>query len=427
MILLLTVLSLFSAQAVQAAAPVLLDTPIFDLQFASDGRPASFKTREDDQERLTTNDPGHGFYLLSRDNVPLRFDHLTFEDEKLVASCGGGLPRVTFGVRRDDSYLAFRVERLEAVPASREYSLHFQMKLTQPIKVLELDYMTEARGGTEVSVDWRHIWNRNPQNPLGGFAVYLPKDKADEDEILLNIWVNEGLPHPKVEGNWDLAAAHAWIDRWLEMHGDQSRFWTAARTPEELYAVVPYAEKAGVRDVYLFTDTWRGGDREPFWTTRQLNWGINREVFPRGEEDLRAFSDHLRERNMNLKLHYVSGGIGLRDPAYVGNAPDERLACWGRGRLVGDIGRKDTTLRFRPDPGVEMPFRLPAADWYYRYTYPPAIHNIFDYNFVVVGNELIKVGAFSDTDKDVWTLEQCQRGQGSTRMDAHEDGESMRG
>ena len=423
----LLIFFMLSAQAVQTTVPVLLDTPIFSLQFASDGRPASFRTKSGGKEGLITNDPGLGFYLLSRDNVPMRFDHLTFQGEKLVASCGGGLPRVTFGVHRDKSYLAFRVERLEGVPASPEYSMHFEMKLTQPVRAFELDYMTEARGGNVVKVDWRHLWNRNPENPKGGFALYRPKDEADEDEIILRIWVNEGLPHPRVSGEWDVAAARAWVERWLAEYSDQSRFYISARTPEELYAAVPYAEKAGVRDVYLFTDTWRGGDREPFWAIRQLNWGINTNVFPRGEEDLRAFSDYLRERDMHLKLHYVSGGIGLRDPEYVGNAPDERLACWGRGRLVGDIGRKDTTLRFRPDPGVEMPFRLPAADWCFRYTCPPAIHNIFDYNFVVVGNELIKVGAFSDTDKEVWTLEQCQRGQGSTRVADHGGGEAMRG
>ncbi len=425
--LLLFTMSAIAMNASHASGPVTLNCGRFGLVFAADGRPASFQTKADGREWLAVNDPGHGFYLLSRDNVPLRFDHLTLDGGKLVASCGGGLPRVTFGVHDADTYLAFRVERLEGVPASREYSMHFQMKLTRPVKVFELDYMTGARGGAEVLVDWRHVWNRSPENPKGGFAIYLPKDDADEDETILKIWVNEGLPHPKVEGNWDLAAANAWIDRWLEVHGDQSRFWIAARAPDELYAVVPYAEKAGVRDVYLFTDTWRGGEREPFWTTRQLNWGVNKNVFPRGEEDLRAFSDHLRERGMNLKLHYVSGGIGLRDPKYVGNAPDERLASWGRGRLVGDAGPKDTTLRFRPDPGVEMPFRLPASDWYYRYTCPPAIHNIFDYDFMVVGNELIKVGAFADTDKEVWTLEQCGRGQGSTRMAGHRDGEAMRG
>ena len=408
---------LMPAEYAHAAGPVTVNSGLFTLQFSSDGHPLSFKAKGDDRELLATNDPGDGFYLLSRDNVPLRFDQLKVQDGKLVASCGAGVPRVTFGIHETDSYLAFHVERFEGVPATREYSMHFKMKLIQPVRAFELDYMTEARGGNEVAVDWFHIWNRNPENPKGGFALYLPKDNADEDETILKIWVNEGLPHPKVDGNWDLEAAHAWIDRWMKECGDQSRFWLAASTPEELYAAVPYAEKAGVRDVYLFTETWRGGKSEPFWTNKQTNCGINKAVFPRGEEDLRAFSDYLRDRNMNLKLHYVSGGIGLRDPQYIGPSPDQRLASWGRGRLAQKADAKDTTLYFRPDPGTEMPFRVP--DWSRRYTCPPALHEVFDFDFVVVGDEIIKVGAFEDTDKEVWRLEKCKRGQSMTKGDRH--------
>ncbi len=415
------------ARFTHASEPVTLTCGRFELQFSANGHPASFKTKGDGQELLATNDPRPGFYLLSRDNIPLRFDQLKVENGKLVAFCGGLVPRVTFGIHSTDSYLALHVERMEGVPATREYSMHFQMKLLRPVRAFELDYMTEARGGTDVAVDWRHVWNRNPENPKGGFALYLPKDNADEDETILRIWVNEGLPHPKVDGEWDLAAAHKWVDRWLKELGDQSRFWIAARTDDELYSVVPYAQKAGVRDVYLFTDTWRGGVAEPFWANKQTNCGINKAVFPRGEEDLRAFSDYLRERNMNLKLHYVSGGIGLRDPQYIGESPDQRLAGWGRGRLEQKAGDKDTTLYFRPEPGTAMPFRLPAPDWWQRYTCPPALHNVFDFDFVVVGDELIKVGSFEDTDMEVWRLEECRRGQSTTKAARHRKCTPVRG
>jgi hypothetical protein len=158
-----------------------------------------------------------------------------------------------------------------------------------------------------------------------------------------------------------------------------------------------------------------------------LNWGINTKVFPRGEEDLRAFSDYLLERNMHLKLHWISGGIGLRDPEYVGSKPDERLASWGRGQLAGDVAPDDRTLHFRPEPGVEMPFRLPASDWFFRYTCPPALHHVYDYEFMVIGDELIRVGSFEDTDKEVWRLQDCQRGLGSTRRAAHAEGEPVCG
>ena len=427
MVLLLGMILAVAVRAESAPGGMTLSTQRFTLQFAADGRPKSFQSREDGQELLATGNPGLGFYLNCRDSAPLRFEELKAENGKLVASCVDGLPRVTFSVHEAESYLALRIERMEAVSASREYSMHFQMNLARPVGVIALDYMTEARGGSEVAVDWHHTWNRNPGNPMGGFALYLPKDNADEDATLLKLWVDEGLPHPRVEGEWSLAAAQAWVARWLEAFGDQSRFWISARTPEELYATVPYAEKAGVRDVYLFTDTWRGGDEEPFWTVRQLNCGVNRKVFPRGEDDLRAFSDYLRARNINLKLHWISGGIGLRDPQYIGTSPDMRLASWGRGRLVGNVEQHDTALHFRPDPGVVMPFRLPAADWWQRYTCPPALHNVFDYDYVVVGDEMIKVGSCEDTDQEIWCLKGCQRGALTTESAAHAEGEAMRG
>ncbi|HOX40443.1 MAG TPA: hypothetical protein PL033_20885 [Candidatus Brocadiia bacterium] len=427
----IAILSTVVASTLDAA---MLSTRSFVLRFSADGHPMSLKMKGDDRELVSTDNPGLGFYLTCRDGAPLRFERLQIEEDKLIASCADGMPRVTFRIRKPDSYLALHIERFEGVPSSREYSMRFQMNTVRPVSLIELDYMTEARvaGGSEGSlyqatVDWNHIWNRNPENPKGGFAIFLSENDADHDETILKVWVNEGLPHPRVEGDWNLEAARAWIGRWLAEHGDQSRFWIAARSTDELYAAVTYAEKSGVRDVYLFTDTWRGGDAEPFWAITQLNWGINRKVFPRGEEDLRAFSDYLHERNMNLKLHWISGGIGLRDPQYVGKSPDNRLAVWGRGRLVGNTAAQDATLYFRPEPGVAMPFRLPAAEWWLRYTCPPALHNVFDYEFMVVGDELIKVGEFTDTDKDVWSLKKCLRGFSTTEAVAHEEGENMRG
>lgn len=426
-------LSLAVASGLRAAEPAVgggtLSTPRFVLQFDAEGRPSSLRAREDGREILAAGNPGLGFYLKSRDSVPLRLEKLVVGEGKLEAAGVHGLPRVTFSVREADPYLALRIERMEAVPASREYSLHFQMNLTQAIGVLPLDYMTDAglAGGPSVSVDWNHLWNRHPENPAGGFALYWPEGEADEDRTILRIWVDERLPHPRVEGAWDLEAAEAWVAEWLKTHGEQSRFWIAADSPEELYGVAAYAEKAGVREVYLFTDTWRGGRAEPFWAVRQLNWGIHRKVFPAGEDDLRRFADHLRERNMNLKLHWISGGIGLRDPRYLGGAPDPRLARWGSGRLVGSVTPEDTVLHFRPDPGVAMPFRLPSPDWAFRYTSLPALHNEYDYDYMVVGNEMIRVGAFEDTDRDVWRLERCRRGALTTEAVAHTEGEEVRG
>lgn len=428
---------------------VELDTPRFTLAFAADGRPASLKTKIDGREWLNVADPGPGFYLETRGGARVRLERLRRVDDRLMAVGPDGLPRVTFVVRTSDTHVSLRIERMEAVPAAREVSLHFHFNVVEPVGLLELDYMTEAqvahpftfaaqidspdrspvktedtRASGKATVDWHHVWNRNPVNPLGGFAIYCPRDPQDEDDTILRIWTEENLPHPRVAGSWTWEAARDYVARWTQQHADPSRFWIQASTPEELYEAVPYAEAAKVRDVYLFTDTWRG---EPFWAQKVENWHVNRRVFPKGEPDLRAFSDHLRERGMNLKIHWVSGGIGLEDPIYMGKAPDPRLATWGGGELTQAAGPEDQTLFFRPDPGVQMPFRMPGNEWWKQYTCPPMLHAIYDYEVVHVGTELIRVGSFADTDRDVWRLENCQRGLFLTDPGPHAAGARARG
>jgi hypothetical protein len=429
--------------------PVWLDTPRFSLAFAADGRPASLTTKLDGREWLNVADPGSGLYLETRGGAQIRLERLSLTNDRLVAAGPDGLPRITFAVRASETYVSLRIERMEAVPASREVSLHFDLNILEPVGLMELDYMTEvnvahphtfaaqvdASDGSPVkaestlapgraTVNWHHIWNRNPVNPLGGFALYCPQDPQDEDDTILRLWTEENLPHPRVNGPWTLDAARDYVARWTRQHADPSRFWIQASTPEELYAAVPYAEAAKVRDVYLFTDTWRG---EPFWAQKVENWHVNRNVFPQGEPDLRAFSDYLRERDMNLKIHWVSGGIGPEDPIYIGKAPDPRLATWGGGQLAQAAGPEDKTLFFRPDPGVQMPFRMPGNEWWKQYTCPPMLHAIYDYEMVHIGNELVRVGSFADTDREVWRLEQCQRGMFTTDSGLHAAGARVRG
>jgi hypothetical protein len=428
---------------------VQLATPKFTLTFGADGRPASLKTKKDEREWLNVADPGPGFYLETRGEARVRLERLSMVNGRLVAAGPDGLPRVTFAVHAAETHLAWRIERMEAVPASREVSLHFHFNIVEPIGLLELDYMTEThvahpytfasqidspdfsaiktegtRAPGQARVDWLHVWNRNPVNPLGGFALYCPRDPRDEDDAILRIWTEENLPHPRVAGPWTLETARDYVSRWTRQHSDPSRLWIQASTPEELYAAVPYAQRAKVRDVYLFTDTWRG---EPFWAQKVENWHVNRKVFPKGEPDLRAFSDYLRERGMNLKIHWVSGGIGPEDPIYIGKAPDPRLATWGGGQLAQAAEPEDKTLFFRPDPGVQMPFRMPGNEWWKQYTCPPMLHAIYDYEVVHVGNELVRVGSFADTDREIWRLEKCQRGLFTTDPAEHAAGARVRG
>ena len=71
-----------------------------------------------------------------------------------------------------------------------------------------------------------------------------------------------------------------------------------AESLQELYDMVPFAERAGIDEIYLFTPTWRP---DAFWPITDLNWALNKKVFPNGREDLRAYSDHLAEKEQTVE------------------------------------------------------------------------------------------------------------------------------
>lgn len=422
----LSLLSIFGAYA-ESTSP-----GAFPIAFNSNGETESFRFREGGENLIVQERPGAGFTLRSRDTEPTRLNRVEVLGDILTVSNAGKLPRVTLKLSTQAEYIAIRIVRIEGIPSSREFSLQFEMNVRGSMNVIPLDYMTEASAaaqdtGTAITVNWKHIWNRHPENPLGGFALYPAADEATEDESLLHIWVNEGLPHPDTGAPWTLDAARTWIKEWLARYSDQTRFWISARTPEDLYAAVPFAERSGAREVYLFTDTWRGGDSEPFFPVRKTNWSVNTKVFPKGEEDLRAFSDFLSARGMHLKLHWVSGGIGYADPRYIANQPDKRLASWGAGTLAMDVSNADTTLLFRPNPGVNVPILIPQDSWYSHYDCPPLLHPWFDGNMMNLDGELVRVGAFEDTDKEVWRLSGCERGIGSTAARSHANAAEVQG
>lgn len=217
---------------------VSLDTPRFSLAFAADGRPASLKTKVDGREWLNLADPGPGFYLETRGGARVRLERLSMVNDRLMAAGPDGRPRITCVVRASETHASLRIERMEAVPASREVSLHFHFNCVEPVRLPELDYMTDVhvahphtfaahrdssdhspaktedrRALGRATVDWSHVWNRGAANPLGGFALYCPRDPQDEDETILRIWTEEGLPHPRVADPWTLEAARVACSR----------------------------------------------------------------------------------------------------------------------------------------------------------------------------------------------------------------------
>jgi hypothetical protein len=333
---------------------------------------------------------------------------------RLEAASADGRQAVVFAVRGGDRHLAFRIVDLRGLePAARD-TLRFTMIGGPDLRLLPLDYMTEATGDAGLlRVTWPALWNRHPANPRGGFALYERTDDDDEDATLLRLWVEEGLPHPQVDGPWDLGRAQAWVRAWQERFTDRSQLILAGKSLAELRAGLALARRANLRQIYLFTDVWRP---DAFWPDKHSHIDVNPAVFPRGEADLRAFAEEVRAAGMYLALHSISGAIGKSDPRRVGAKPDPRLASWGEGRLVGGVDATAGTLRVRLAPGQVLP-----SEDERRGKFPSVGERgaTIETNWLKVGEEIVRFDAALRQADGSYELVRCRRGVGTTPAAAH--------
>ncbi len=403
-----------------AAAPVSIGNPdSLALEFAADARPKSLRVAG--RELLDVTNPGAGFTLHGSEParpgpVEFPFRTMSFDGKQMVISLNPN-SRITFDLKTTERYLAFRISRVEGIPKQNLLWLRFHMNVGDSVKCLPLDYMTKVRGGArEVHFPW--LWKRQDKLPMGGFVLYAPSSAEDEDETLLRIWAGEGLPHPKVAGEWNVEAARQWLAGWQKMFADQSQMLISASSNQELYQLADYAATLDIKRLYMHTDTWRG----EYWPNQFSFMTLNPKVFPKGEPDFKAFSDYARSKGMGVTIHTVSCSIAPNDPDYVAGKVDPRLARWIDGTLVDPVSASDTVLRFRPNPGREWPLFLDRP-----ITGPAHVDPWNDIRVIRIGNELIDIANFTDTDKDVWTLRDCTRGLYKNAASAHAAGTEIVG
>jgi hypothetical protein len=403
----------FPAAGQRMDGPVEFCTKSFVLRMSAEGKPVSIKTVESGEELLDSSIESEGFYLECRSGK-IHFAKLSRRaDGKFVVLTRNETQRVIFSVAEKGEYLTFKIEELYGIPSRNNFTLHFGLHGHGRIRYIPLDYMTST--GNDFPVNWRWIWRRG-SFPLGSFALYHKTSDEQEDDMLFRVWVDEELPHPKIDGEWTLERARRWVREWIEVSSDGSLLWYPfPQNEEELYELIPLVEKAGLREVHLMPWTWVDG-RHHCW--------VSDKVFKDGRQGLKKFSEFLKARGMRLTLHYNFCEIRFNDPVFVGTKPDDGLAGWGTGKLVGNVGESDTQLVFRPDPGVELPFIMDP--WHYD-VLPPALGSGTPFNFVQIDNEIIRVGEFLNTNTDTWVLRDCERGLGSTESADHTGGARMKG
>jgi hypothetical protein len=383
------------------------------LSLSAEGKPLSY-TIGTGSNLLLPNNAGPGFYLTTGTGAAEKtFISSESKDGKLILTAADQT-RVTLVANAGERYISFTLESIEDVPEGTEPILNFKVQFQSGVfpETVPFDYMCLAGGRFETrrsytKASWPYYWKRAANDPPGGFAFFVPKNAEEHNEAILRIWTEENVPHPNVEGEWNYERAKQWAEEWNKHAEDQTYLMISAEKPEDLDPLIEFAKKLKVKRVFMHTDTWRG----QYWPQDRHALSVNPKVFPRGEEDLKAFADKLKANGMGMMMHTLCYGIPAEGTEYLGKGkkPDRRLATWGKGTLEKPVSPTDTTILFRPDPG---------AKW--------SDHPKRWLTDVMIGDEIIQA-TFTEMDQEVWTLKDCKRGAAGTEPASHGAGTEVIG
>lgn len=407
----------FDPAGQRVARPITFRSKRFTLRFSATGVPVSLKRLSDGKELLDQGTPSMGFYLRGFDDRITKLRNLARRpDGSYVVSNGNNTQRVVFAVAERDRYLTIRLKEFYGIPKRVHLELVLDMRVPHDIvKRVALDYMTrDYRRGIGY---WPWLWYRGKDVPKGGIAIYLRRDDDDEDDTFLRIWAAEGLPHPKVKGTWDYDRARKWIEDWKNKYADISE--SGIQFPEseqDFYDIMPYLKKAGTRIFHIYGRTY--ADR------RHHCW-VNKGFFKEGRDGFRKLAERMNREGIGISIHYDFCRIPFDDPIFVGQKPRRDLQSWGDGTLVKSTDEGATTILFKPARGVELPYSTTGQGG--GAPNPPVVGKYHQFNMFRIGNEILKVGQFLNTEGDVWILKGCERGIGSTIAAAHQAGEGMVG
>jgi hypothetical protein len=240
------------------------------------------------------------------------------------------------------------------------------------------------RGSDRVIANWNHDLYTAPRFEDGGvlgtkIALFgAPTEKLLE--TIGTIELEEGLPHPMIDGEWGKTARSASAAYLILDFGER-----------DIDDALEWTKRAGLRYLY---------HPEPFRTWGQF--ALRSDRFPNGREGLRRCVERAAEAGIYLGVHTLSNFITTNDP-YVTPVPDPRLAKVGASTLAGDIDER----------GTEIP--VAAPDFF-------AQDRNNNLHTVVIGEELIQYRAVSQ--EAPWRLLEPQRGAFGTTASAHAAGES---
>lgn len=193
------------------------------------------------------------------------------------------------------------------------------------------------------------------------------------------IEIEEGLPHPTLDGQWTKIAPEA-----------ASAYLIMAFTEDNVDEAIALTKRAGLKYLYHYGKTFE-------------SWGhfdLFKGEFPSGMAGLRTCVEKAEAEGIKIGTHFLSNFVSTTD-AYVTPVPHEGLAKVGSSVITEDIDASQTEIVIES---------------------PEFFNQMKNNNLktVVIDNELIRYGNVSD--EAPWRLLDCQRGAFNTTASAHNSG-----
>ncbi|WP_209331682.1 AlbA family DNA-binding domain-containing protein [Lunatimonas salinarum] len=293
----------------------------------------------------------------------------------------GGFPTTEDDI--EPAYDIFETGNLTDVEADWRRKKFYRGQTAKPIDGGSiLQAYTRSRQNDRIIENWGHTHYLAPAFSDGGIvgskiAVFgCPPAKALE--IIGEMELAEGLPHPMIGGEWAKTAREA-----------TASYLIIGFTEDDLDQALALTKKAGLKYLY---------HGHPF-----KSWGhfpLIEKAFPDNWESMKRSVDRARQQGISLGVHTLSNFIQTNDP-YVTPIPDQRLAKVGESSLVRDLA-EDADEIF-----IESPL-------FFNQMKNNALKS------VQIGDEIIRYDEVSENQP--WHLKGCIRGAFGTRASAHKAG-----
>lgn len=217
-------------------------------------------------------------------------------------------------------------------------------------------------------------YSRERDGGVVGSRVALFGCRAQDALMTIGqIEVDEGLPHPLLDGEWGKVSQTARQSYLITDFGEAT-----------LEETIAFTRQAGFTYFY---------HEDPFRT-----WGhfeLKPDAFPDGDDSLHRCVERADQAGLRVGIHTLSNFITTND-SYITPTPDPRLMRSGTSQLTEPVTARDS--------------ELPIAD-------PEPFRDQGTLSTVAIGEELIQYRGVSDTAP--WVLLGCRRGAFGTAVADH--------